>query len=267
MEKDEIELKEKLKDLKQEKLKERRYRKDEGLKEVKISSNAIYVSNLEKQSTTEAQLVDEFSKFGAIKRDQAGVPKCKLYRDDEGKIKGDALIVYARHESVPVAIEMMDEYKLNGFKIKVEVAQFQDKKRKHEGLRDGERSQKVFKHENKEGDVLDSFTVIIGNILDLYEDYHEQELDDIKRDILEGCLEIGPVKNISLDSVVGEAKVDFENEIDARGCCKKINGRYFDGRRLLVYMKGDEEDLPSDYDSQQDQSEDDDLLETEKEKK
>ncbi|GAV52300.1 hypothetical protein ZYGR_0AG02910 [Zygosaccharomyces rouxii] len=261
MEKDELDLKEELKELKQQELKKRRNREDEGSKEGKIRPNAIYLSNLEKQNTTEAQLIDEFSKYGAIKKDQAGVPKCKLYKDDEGKIKGDALIVYARHESVPIAMEMMDGYKLNGFEIKVEVAQFQDKKRKLEGPNDEERSHKLVKHQNKEEGVPKASVVVIGNILDLYEDYHEQELDDIKRDILDGCLEIGSVKKIDLNSITGEAEVNFENEVDAHVCCKEMNGRYFDGRRLLVYMKGEEEESPSDYESQRDPSEGDDLLE------
>ncbi|CAR26320.1 hypothetical protein ZYGR_0H01290 [Zygosaccharomyces rouxii] len=264
MEKDELDLKEELKELKElkrQELKKRRNREDGGSKEGKIKPNAIYLSNLEKQNTTEDQLIDEFSKFGAIKRDQAGVPKCKLYKDDEGKVKGDALIVYARHESVPIAIEMMNGYKLNGFEIKVEVAQFQDKKRKLEDSNDEERSYKSVKSHNNEENVPKPPVVVIGNILDLYEDYHEQELDDIKRDILDGCLEIGFVKKIDLNSVTGEAEVSFENESHARNCCKEMNGRFFDGRRLLVYMKGEEDESPSDDESQRDSSEGDDLLE------
>lgn len=262
MEKDELDLKEELKRLKQQELEKRRKTKEgEIVQGTKFKPNAIYLSNLHKDSSTEEQLIDEFSKFGAIKRDELGIPKCKLYKDYEGKLKGDALIVYARPESVPIAIEMMNGYEIHGLKIKVEVAQFQDKKRKLEDLNDGEPSVQLVKTQNAEKDIPKFFTVIIGNILDLYEDYHEQELDDIKRDILEGCLEIGSVDKINLKSVTGEAEVDFEKEHDARNCCKKMNGRYFDGRRLLVYMKGEEDESLSDDEDERDLSEGDDLLE------
>jgi HIV Tat-specific factor 1 len=35
-------------------------------------------------------------------------PRVKMYTDDEGKFKGDALIVYHKPESVPLAIMMAD---------------------------------------------------------------------------------------------------------------------------------------------------------------
>lgn len=39
-------------------------------------------------------------------------PRIKLYRDENGNPKGDALIVYFRPESVPLAIQMMDGFDL-----------------------------------------------------------------------------------------------------------------------------------------------------------
>ena len=44
----------------------------------------------------------------------------KLYKDDDGKSKGDARIGYMMVESVEMAIEMLNETEIRpGFKIKV----------------------------------------------------------------------------------------------------------------------------------------------------
>ena len=36
-------------------------------------------------------------------------PRIKMYTDDQGKFKGEALIIYYRPESVPLAVEMLDD--------------------------------------------------------------------------------------------------------------------------------------------------------------
>ena len=35
-----------------------------------------------------------------------------MYRDEEGKVKGDAVICYLRKESIPLAIQMQDDVPL-----------------------------------------------------------------------------------------------------------------------------------------------------------
>lgn len=39
----------------------------------------------------------------------SGKPRIKLYQDDSGNAKGDALVVYFRPESVNLAIQMLDD--------------------------------------------------------------------------------------------------------------------------------------------------------------
>jgi len=51
-----------------------------------------------------------FSRFGVIAEEiDSGKPRIKLYSDDAGNFKGDALIVYHRPESVGLAVQMMDD--------------------------------------------------------------------------------------------------------------------------------------------------------------
>lgn len=56
------------------------------------------------------EVVSVFSKCGVIAEEiDRGKPRIKLYTDDEGRFKGDALIVYFRAESVELAIQMLDD--------------------------------------------------------------------------------------------------------------------------------------------------------------
>jgi HIV Tat-specific factor 1 len=60
--------------------------------------------------TTVDEVSSVFSKCGMIAEElESGLPRIKLYQDDSGKLKGDALIVYFRPESVQLAIQMLDD--------------------------------------------------------------------------------------------------------------------------------------------------------------
>jgi HIV Tat-specific factor 1 len=51
-----------------------------------------------------------FSKCGVIAEEiDSGKPRIKLYEDDKGRFKGDALVVYFRPESVDLAVQMLDD--------------------------------------------------------------------------------------------------------------------------------------------------------------
>lgn len=89
-------------------------------------NNAVYVTSLP-DDVTEDELHDVFSRFGVIAESaDSDKPRIKLYTDEKGNFKGDALIgrfecclicsaelilciVYFRPESVQLAIDMLDE--------------------------------------------------------------------------------------------------------------------------------------------------------------
>lgn len=59
-----------------------------------------------------------FSKCGVIAEEiDSGQPRIKMYEDDKGQFKGDALVVYFRPESVNLAIQMLDD---SDFRLGVE---------------------------------------------------------------------------------------------------------------------------------------------------
>ena len=51
-------------------------------------------------------------KCGMIAEDASGQKRIKMYYDDTGAFKGDALVTYFKPESVPLAIQMLDETEL-----------------------------------------------------------------------------------------------------------------------------------------------------------
>lgn len=57
-----------------------------------------------------AEIRDVFSKCGVIAEEiDSGRERIKMYMDDDGNFKGEALIVYFRPESVNLAIQMLDD--------------------------------------------------------------------------------------------------------------------------------------------------------------
>ena len=74
-------------------------------------NTAIYVSHLPRSATT-AQLAAVFGKAGLILEDAEGAPRIKMYEDDQGQFKGEALVVYLKPESVDLAVTLMDETEL-----------------------------------------------------------------------------------------------------------------------------------------------------------
>ncbi|CCF56259.1 hypothetical protein KAFR_0A08250 [Kazachstania africana CBS 2517] len=247
MDKEELELKEQLKKQKKEELERRR----QASKQKRSSEpTGLYISNLSLESTTVDSLIDEFSTFGKIKKDHQNNYRCKLYLDENGRFKGDALIIYERAESVQLAIDLINDAELNGCKIKVERAEFNNDKR--ERIHDKDDSEPPLKRrvievsqEKIDTSSRKERTIVLSNILDIYEDIESDELHDLKQDILEGCESFGEVLNITVDSNRGEAHVVFKRQKDALQCCKKMNNRFFDGRKLIAFMLSEEDDVAS----------------------
>lgn len=94
------------------------------------------MTNLPLDATVQ-EVSDVFSRCGVIAEEiDRGKPRIKLYTDDEGNFKGDALILYFRAESVDLAIQMLDDsdFRLGqaapGGKMRVSAADFSYKNQK-----------------------------------------------------------------------------------------------------------------------------------------
>lgn len=72
-------------------------------------NRAIFVTNLPRDTNVH-EVETEFKKYGMIDEGADGNKRIKLYKDDEGNLNGEALIVYFKKESIDLAIKMMDDY-------------------------------------------------------------------------------------------------------------------------------------------------------------
>ena len=72
-------------------------------------NTAIYVTSIPLDATFD-EVRDTFSKCGVIAEEiDSGRPRIKMYQDEHGTFKGEALIVYFRPESVDLAVQMLDD--------------------------------------------------------------------------------------------------------------------------------------------------------------
>ncbi|SCU86890.1 LADA_0E00848g1_1 [Lachancea dasiensis] len=277
MDEEELELKRRLMEAKVEELARRkRLRKNEnelsGTKRQVKKNCAIYISNLPLEGMDKEKLVSEFGRFGIIRKDPANnEPKCKMYKDDNGNFKGDALILYLKPESVEIAVQLMDGVALEGSKLKVEEAVFTPAtgktEKNEEGLAKLKRSNalkiKEQEHELNDWSDADSLSensdnssmtpsrnslaeeastriVVLTNVLDLYESLRRQELLEIESDLKAGCSAVGELLDFELDEVLGQVRAEYATEESAQQCCKTMDGRYFDGRKLNAYILSEE---------------------------
>ncbi|KAA8915966.1 hypothetical protein TRICI_001883 [Trichomonascus ciferrii] len=235
-------------------------------------TSAVYVSELPLDITFE-ELEQTFSKFGVIAEDlKTGEKKIRLYKDEDGRPKGDALVIYFKPESVPLAVELMDDTKIRPTdekNIRVQKADYSYKKNHHhnnnnnheslensadkEGSGGEKRKQltatekrKIQKLNNKLADWDDDDpdkdipkrnprVVVLKHVFALKE--LEEDVAaalEIKQDIREGCEDIGPVTNVVLydQEPEGVVTVKFKSEEDALQCVHRMDGRYFGGRAL-----------------------------------
>ncbi|KAK1922474.1 hypothetical protein DB88DRAFT_441521 [Papiliotrema laurentii] len=89
---------------------------------------AVWVTNLP-PNTTLSTLASVFSKAGVLLIGDDGEPRIKMYYDDDGKFKGEALVMYFKEGSVDLAITLLDDTELEmgaGFgNMRVRVADYE----------------------------------------------------------------------------------------------------------------------------------------------
>ncbi|WWC64146.1 uncharacterized protein I303_106754 [Kwoniella dejecticola CBS 10117] len=102
---------------------------------------AVWVTNLPPNTTIDV-LASVFQKAGVLLIDDEGEPRIKLYYDDEGRFKGEALIMYFKEGSVDLAITLLDDTELelgSGYgNMRVKVAEYTPKDKEHPAPTDKE---------------------------------------------------------------------------------------------------------------------------------
>lgn len=185
---------------------------------VKKPVTSVYVTGIPPDVTME-EMKTTFSKCGVIMEDlETGEPKIKIYRDDKGLSKGDALVSYFKEESVPLAIDLLDDSELRpghpSTKMNVQKAVFKEKDpvEKKKTLPGKVKAKKKLQQLQRKFDWVDeeggkkqekfAKIVILKNM------YTQEELDadptlllELKDDVREECERLGEVTNVILYDV------------------------------------------------------------------
>ncbi|KAL8929825.1 MAG: hypothetical protein Q9208_000969 [Pyrenodesmia sp. 3 TL-2023] len=225
-------------------------------------NTAVYVTNLPRDVSVQ-EVSDVFSRCGVIAEEiDRGKPRIKLYTDDEGNFKGDALILYFRAESVDLANQMLDDtdFRLGQAaaegKMRVSAADFSYKTQKDKPQSSGKEKKKIIKKTQKLNNKLADWddddpqamqdtssrwdkVVILKHMFTLKElEDDPAAILDIKEDIREECAKIAPVTNVVLfdKEPDGVASVRFSNAEGAKACVRVMDNRFFAGARVEAYI-------------------------------
>ncbi|KAL9131249.1 MAG: hypothetical protein Q9217_000791 [Psora testacea] len=231
---------------------------------IERKNTAVYITNLPiDPPATSDELHDVFSKCGVIAEEIDGRKhRIKLYTDEGGKFKGDALVVYFRAESVDLAVQMLDDTELrfgdgSSERMRVAPADFSYKQQKDAPQKSNiKEKKKIIKKTQKLNNKLADWddddpqslqdtssrwdkVVILKHMFTLQElEEDPAAILDIKEDIRDECSKMGDVTNVVLfdKEPEGVASVRFSNAVAAEACVRAMNGRHFSGMVVEAYI-------------------------------
>ncbi|EXJ71229.1 uncharacterized protein A1O5_05035 [Cladophialophora psammophila CBS 110553] len=226
-------------------------------------NTAVYVTSIPLDADQD-EIQHVFSKCGVIAEEiDSGKPRIKMYEDDKGRFKGDALVVYFRPESVNLAVQMLDDtdFRLGTEgpmgRMRVQAADFSYKSQQDVPTKTSRREQKkiiqrtqkmnakLMDWDDDDPQALQETSSRWDKVVILKHMFSPQELEanpaamlEIKEDIREECAKLGNVTNVVLfdKEAEGVASVRFSDAQAAAACVKLMNGRWFDERRLEAYV-------------------------------
>ncbi|GMT01470.1 hypothetical protein PENTCL1PPCAC_23644, partial [Pristionchus entomophagus] len=235
-------------ELKKEKA-ERKIPRPPGWVDMEEKVHAVYVSGLP-LDIEEKEFTDIMTKCGVVASDaRTRKPKIKLYRDEEGNVKGDGRVCYVRPESLELALSLLDESDLRGKKIHVERAHFEmkgdyDPKKKRKKLTAAQKK-RYMEQQNRHFEwrpekprnyrPVSDCTVVIKGLFTLDEMNEDaSRLFALKEELATSCAVYGTVKKVVVydNNPSGVATVAFDSTDGSDQAVKMLNGRPVRGRTL-----------------------------------
>ena len=242
--------------------------RDESVKILSNKNTSVYITGLPRD-VTEEEIAETFKKCGVIKVDaRDGSSRVKVYRDDDGQVKGDALVVFLKGPSVDLAITLLDQSELRAgdasTKMTVSAAKFEmkqsDKKDGKMAASDADapgvaKPKKLTKEERKRAAVIlkrqeaaalgwDGFDdvvdlkkviVVLKHMFTLEEMYADVNLrKELEEDVMEEAQKCGHVLSIKTYTTTkdGVMTLRFKLPEGAESCLREWNGRWFAGRQI-----------------------------------
>ncbi|XP_072301879.1 17S U2 SnRNP complex component HTATSF1 [Eucyclogobius newberryi] len=221
---------------------------DQGWFDIDEDKNTnVYVSGLPPDIGAD-EFAELMSKCGIVMKDPITEEyKVKLYKDKEGNLKGDGLCCYLKKESVELAVRLIDESEVRGYRLHVEAARFElkgtyDASKKKKKNKDHKKKLKLQQKQldwrpEKKGEVRKRHekVVIIRNMFHP-SDFEEDPLvlNEYREDLRTECEKFGEVKKVVIFDrhPDGVASVAFKEPDLADACILSFNGRWFGGRQL-----------------------------------
>ncbi|XP_007553556.1 HIV Tat-specific factor 1-like isoform X1 [Poecilia formosa] len=211
----------------------------------------VYVSGLPLDISPD-EFAELMSKCGIVMRDPITEEyKVKLYKDKDGNLKGDGLCCYLKKESVALAVRLIDESEVRGYKLHVEAARFElkgqyDASKKKKKSKDykkklHQQQKQLDWRPEKQGELRKRHekVVIIRNMFHP-SDFEEDPLvlNEYRDDLRTECEKFGEVKKVILFDrhPDGVASVAFKEPDQADACILSFNGRWFGGRQLSAQL-------------------------------
>ncbi|KHN86507.1 HIV Tat-specific factor 1 -like protein [Toxocara canis] len=212
---------------------------------------AVYVSNLP-NTITEDIFVELMSKCGVIQRDaRTNKLKVKIYKDEDGRPKGDARCGYVKLESVDLALQILDGWNLDGNVIHVEKAKFEmkgefDPSKKRRKLTAAQKKrfidnqQRIFEwrpEKPRNYRPISDCTVVMKNMFTMEQMMSNATLlMDLQEQARKACERFGVVKKVVVhdNNPEGVISVTFDNVEHSDLAVRSLNGRVVDGRKIEV---------------------------------
>jgi len=190
------------------------------------------------------EMIEFFKKAGAIAKDPYDfTPKIRIYKDELGQPKGDALVTYLKPLAVASAFDILDEADFRPPKkviVKLKVPEFDNKKEvklKHTGKKKLTKKKKFNQEQDELGwEEKEQVHVIIKHMFDpndpltIRHDFYE----NLKKEIQGELESMGPVATIKVfeRNPQGVVAVKYKNALAAQRCINVMDGRFFDERKL-----------------------------------
>jgi len=255
--------------------KRREYRERKKLKAqaglfIKAKENPnVYVSGLPPDVTVK-ELEPLFKRGGVLKVDvDTGGSKIRIYCDEDGKCKGDALITYANAASVDLAVKFLHEHELRpGCRICVQQADFEDEKKDAKLSKDqlkelaaaskpDARRAKYLAAKNAQSEAvswsgeMDDGTgrkIVVLRHMFSFEEAANEGADfytELAQEVKEECEKVGQVLRVTpLERhKQGIVCVKFKSSSEAEECIRVMDGRFFGGRTVEASFHDGKTDL------------------------
>jgi len=217
----------------------------EWFQEEDAKSTKVYVSNLP-LDISEEEFIEYMSKCGMVEFDaRSKKPKVKLYKDKESnQLKGDGLCSYIKHESVELALTILDGSDFKGKVISVERAKFELKGEYDPKLKPKKLSKKQLEKAKKQKERLFAWVpdkmrgergkhekvVVIKNMFDVKAvDEDPGLILDYSNNIRKQCSKFGTVSKVILydKHPEGVCQIFFKDPSEADMAVQMLNGRMF----------------------------------------